>query len=145
MITVMWKNEEKTIVIWRFGESWTREEFYDAQALSKRLTQSVDHIVHVIVDLLLVGNTPSSVITLARAGMRARSSNSGCVVVVARSHLWARLYQYMQSVYPMDLIPVTFMKSDTEAMETLQQSMSPDGCNSIQLNVNSTRFTSLVR
>lgn len=142
MITVKWANEKKTIILWKFGESWTREEFHAATSLSRRLALSVEHTIHILVDISLANNTPSGVITLARTGMRSRTGNLGRVVVITKTHLWHRLYHYMEQVYPSDSIPLVFVKSFEEATEILP--FDSEGYHSHQSGI-ATSLASLVR
>lgn len=122
MINLTWAESDNKLLIWKFGQRWSRIDFLNACQKSRQMVESADHRVNILIDLSESRFYPTNLIYLTRTGMRMRSENTGQVMIVSESLLWLRLYQHFMQVYPMNSLPVEFMSSYHEAIQALQTS-----------------------
>lgn len=91
-ISVMWENNERTILRYRFNGKWTWEEFYAAiergQALQDEVTQPVD----VLLDMLESPVVPGGAIRHFRPIGKIAHPNTEMRIVVSSSGIIAGLY-----------------------------------------------------
>lgn len=121
MITLNWVGSKQMVLIWEFGQRWSRTDFLMACQKSLTMTKSVDHSVNIIIDLSQSRFYPSNLMYLAYSGIQMRCKNIGTVVVVSESQLWSRLYHHLTQIYSMDSLSVQFVTSLDAAGYILQR------------------------
>ncbi len=121
-IDVGWDNEEKTVVRWTFGSTWTLTEFQAAVQESKRLVQSVRHAVDLICDLDGTSHLPDDFLPLFLATLEASSPNRDLIVAVrANRQVEAGIRAFNQVYGPYLHLAVLLAPSVGEARTLIAQ------------------------
>jgi hypothetical protein len=88
-VTVSWDNDEKTIIQYEFSDPWTWEEFRAALDADDNLFASVDHIVHLIFNMMEIRSAPANL--LAKLPQIVGNINPRLgIIVIAGSYVWVQ-------------------------------------------------------
>jgi hypothetical protein len=98
-ITVQWDNAEKSIVRYIYEGPWTLNDFNTAYLQARELMDTVDHKVHLIIDVTKSGLLPSNVLARSQSVARRHHPNEGSVVIVGASTFIRSLLEIYQRVY----------------------------------------------
>ena len=124
-IEIQWDNPEQTIIRLELKRSWTWEELDQAIHEADKLITSVNHMVHIIIDIRKAGGIPSDFMSMAGdifASGDARS-NEGKRVVVGAGSLIRIAYSGVLAVYGHKLAnrPFLFAANMDEAYKLITQ------------------------
>jgi len=86
-ITVLWDNDEQTIIRYDFEGRWVWSEFYTATENAFALTRSVTHTVDSISNFKPGAALPSDALFQFRRAMATAPKNRGVTVIVGGSTL----------------------------------------------------------
>ncbi len=81
-VSTQWDNEEKTVIRYVYEGRWTWDEYYPAHQEAREMTKSVEHIVHVIVDVRNSTLLPKGALTHSRSALDNKPANEGITVIV---------------------------------------------------------------
>jgi hypothetical protein len=122
-IAIQWHNPHRTAIHLELKRGWTWEELKDAiQEVDKMIT-SVEHAVHIIIDIRKAGSIPSDFMSMAGdifASGDARS-NEGKRVVIGAGSLIRIAYSGVLAIYGHKLAsrPFHFASNLNEAYEMI--------------------------
>jgi hypothetical protein len=99
-ISILWDNAEKTVIQYHFEGRWTWDEFHHALAEGNAMMDSVDHTVHVIVNMQNSMALPRGAITHI-ANLRIRKHRRiGVTILIGASQLIQAIHSAMITIYP---------------------------------------------
>jgi len=81
-IKVNWDNKEQTIIRYDFEGNWNWHDFDQAVERSFTMTESVSHLVHVIMNFQKSKSTPDGAILYLKRKLAALPSNRGQIAIV---------------------------------------------------------------
>lgn len=81
-ITVVWDNEEQTIIRQDFNDEWTWADHAQAVKTTHALIETVAHPVDVIANLIHSRTWPQDPLSYARRNMQQAPPNAGLTVIV---------------------------------------------------------------
>ena len=85
-ISVVWDNEEKTILRYIYGKNWNWNDFHSAAKEAYQMLDAVSHKVNIIMDFQNAQLVPQGAITnVQRAFSTRRHSNINTTVIVGAS------------------------------------------------------------
>ena len=85
-ISVVWDNDEKTILRYIYGKNWNWADFHTAAKEAYQMLDEVDHKVNVIMDFQNAQLVPQGAITnVQRAFSTRRHANINMTVIVGAS------------------------------------------------------------
>jgi hypothetical protein len=96
----VWHNDEKTIVRQVFMADPTVTEFRQVIDDSYELENSVDHTVHIIIDVREVTGIPKNIISALRHASSKIAPNRGVVVTVGVGAAIEMVLSIVQKIYP---------------------------------------------
>lgn len=98
-IQVQWDNPQHTIIRYDFAAHWTSEDFFDAIAADDDMIASVDHPVHLILDMSKSDTVPVVQLTRLRRIAGSVGEQTGLIVLVG-ANMWINaLADIFQKVY----------------------------------------------
>ena len=118
MITVEWDNPEKTVLLMTFHPGWTWQDIYDASDEAYGFVDSVDHTVHILVDLSSVDNIAKglNIVRLKSVTDHIRP-NTGKVVLYGAKTLFGNMAKTLITIF--DLKKVLDVAPDAEKARTM--------------------------
>jgi hypothetical protein len=85
-ISVVWDNDEKTILRYIYGKNWNWADFHSAAKEAYEMLDTVEHKVNIIMDFLNAQLVPQGAITnVQRAFSTKRHPNINTTVIVGAS------------------------------------------------------------
>ncbi len=125
-IVIQWDNPEQTVIHLELRRGWIWEELKDAIREVDKLITSVDHTVHIMIDIRKAGSIPGDFMSIAGdifASGDARS-NEGKRVVIGAGTLIRMAYKGVLAIYGHKLAnrPFLFASSVEEAEKLIAQS-----------------------
>ena len=125
-VEVTWDEHDtipaKTVIRWRFGESWNWHQFLEADQKSFDMTQEVDHLVDILIDFRNNRQMPrSGALAYFTRSVRRKSPNRGLVVLVQPPPIMRALEQVMRRLNPQFSAGFVTVKSLDEAYTLLTQ------------------------
>jgi hypothetical protein len=121
-ITTDWDNPEKTIIRYHYGGKWNLTEFYAAFETAHKMIDTVNHQVHLIIDVRNSNILPNGVLSQGRtAANRAKHPNQGIIVIVGASGLIRGMFDVFKKLYGrnVDINSYKFASSLEEAHKIL--------------------------
>ncbi len=110
-IEVSWGNPQKTIIHSAFNQTWTLEDGHNMIDEMYKLTSSVNHRVHVIIDFSNSQSSPAKLLTAGNHIEKRSSPNMGISVIVkangflrAMSQLIMKMFVKNQKLYFVDTL-----------------------------------------
>lgn len=124
-IVIQWDNPEQTVIRLELKRGWAWGELDDAIHEADKLITSVDHTVHIIIDIRKAGGIPSDFMSMAGdifASGDARS-NEGKRIVIGAGSLIRIAYSGVLAVYGHKLAnrPFQFASNMDEAYKLIAQ------------------------
>ena len=98
-VSVEWDNSEKTIIYARY-ERWTWDDFYDALRQCTELSNTVDHQVDIICDLVDSLIPKGGTITHAAATLKQDNERVALIILVTPNRFVQALTQMSQRIVP---------------------------------------------
>lgn len=126
MINLNWADSEKKLLIWHFGQQWSRIDFLNACQKSQYMMNSTDHLVNILVDLSASRSYPSNLTYMWLIWMRSHAKKTDKVALISSSQVWSRVSQHIFSVYSIDSLSIDFVDSYSEAVKMLQSPIVDD-------------------
>jgi hypothetical protein len=122
-----WQDEERSIILQIYTETWTWDDLYDACRHSAAMMRTVDGRVDVIADFTHSGAIPiGGGILHARNVMSAYPGNWGVVVVVTTNRLMLLLVSTFVNAFPKGLGRKTFVSPTVnEALKIIDGLRAP--------------------
>lgn len=99
-ITLVWENNEKTILRHIYEGQWKVEDLYKAVNESRDLLMGVEHVVDLIIDMRTSGDPPSGVLPAYQYAERQKPPNQGLVVMVEPSMVMQAFNQVIGKIAP---------------------------------------------
>ncbi|MCU0511545.1 MAG: hypothetical protein MUE40_03150 [Anaerolineae bacterium] len=93
-ISVGWYDGAQTILIWRFGESWTWDEYYAALEQTNQVLRRCSQPVALIVDTREARSFPRGLLTHAANGIETRQEGIWLAVVVIGHPVLRAIYDH---------------------------------------------------
>ena len=119
-IEVSWGNPQKTVVYTVFGETWTLEENHQMIDDMYKLTTSVTHTVHIIMDFTHSKTSPAKLLSAGRHIEKRSVPNSGISVFVKANSFLKAIAQVMMKMFMKD-VKLYFADSLEEAYQIIEQ------------------------
>ena len=119
-ILVSWGNPEKTIALATFGDSWTVEEAHQMIEDMYKLTTSVDHTVHTVLDFSNSRSSPTKLMSTGQHVQKRTVPNSGVSVVVGANSFLKAISQMIMKLFVKDQ-PFFFASTFEEAKRIIAQ------------------------
>lgn len=119
MITVEWANEAKTVVRWRFINTWTWDDFYAAQKEVDAMIDTVDGIVDGIILTSASQNLPSGALPHLRKITIQRHKRYGLSYVVGSGVYLTTVLNILAKVVREETI--RFVGTEVEAFAHIAQ------------------------
>jgi len=125
-VTNVWDNEEKTIIRMEVIGHWTWGEMYQGAEEGYAMLESVDHMVHAIIDFSQSASIPGNALTHGRNLMRQQHHRLDITVFVGVSPMFLSLWRVFTHVHAvlMKEQDFTFAQSLDEARAFLAQAMA---------------------
>ena len=98
-IVVQWDNPEQTVIHFIYSGQWTFGDLFDAMQQSRELMDTVNHLVHGIVDMQDSKLMPNGALSLGRNVTMRKHPNQGKTVIVGASGFARTLYDVYRKVY----------------------------------------------
>ena len=115
-ITCIWDNPEKSVLRHIYQGSWEWKDFYQSIAEADAMMDTVDHKVHVIVDVRKSKIMPSDTLThIGHLRGRTAHANRGQTVLVGGNMFLQRLYTLFSKIYPEMVMRFLLVSSIEEA------------------------------
>lgn len=111
-VTVVWDNEEKTILRYTFGGQWTWDEYLIALKDGRRMMESVQHYVCILNDMDNTAFLPPNFVTLARNVISSRPDNTGLAIFLTNSQFFKAMYRVLENLLPN--VPTDYVIATTE-------------------------------
>jgi hypothetical protein len=123
-IEVNWANNTQTIIHLTFQRGWTWDDLEQALDRADAMIGSVQHMVHLVIDIRNGGGLPRDFITVA-GDLFAQGqprANEGQLVVVGAGIMMRAAYRGLLNIYGTQLQnrPFLFASSPEEAQTLLQ-------------------------
>jgi hypothetical protein len=100
-ITVEWVNPERTVLLYRFVDNWTWEDYHAANHLTREMLESVHHAVDLICDFCDSTAIPPRVLTnIGRSLRQRRPANINQIIAVGITGLLRNLADVLCTLYP---------------------------------------------
>jgi hypothetical protein len=88
-IKVTWENTEKTVLVYKFDEQWSWEDFYTSKKAAYDLIDTVKHPVAVIFDTPPRLYIPPLMLTQSKSAVEKTHANTN-IVIISVSNMYAR-------------------------------------------------------
>ena len=98
-IVVSWGNPEKTVLEAAFNEAWTLEDSHNMIDEMYKMTSSVDHTVHVIMDFTRSQSSPAKLLSAGNHIEKRASPNSGVSVIVKANAFMKAITQLIMKMF----------------------------------------------
>ena len=99
MIVVDWGNADESLLIMKFIEKWTLEEYQDTNYKAYDMINQQSHPVVVIVDMRQSDGTPRGFLHASHQFAKMRPAHMLTSVVLADSAVWKTLWQTAIHLY----------------------------------------------
>lgn len=99
-IHVGWGNEEEDLLLWKFENGWTEQDYYESHELLTDMCASKVNQVDVIIDLRRVIKAPPNILPIVRHAAAKRPGNARHVVFLVASTFWKRIFDMEKLVTP---------------------------------------------
>jgi hypothetical protein len=96
----VWHNDEKTILRQVYLEGATLQDFYEVVDESYEMATSVDHTVHIIIDVTQTSRIPGNIISGMRYAANKIPPNRGLVVSVGLGTFMDMILGVTKKIYP---------------------------------------------
>jgi len=98
-ISISWDNTDKTIIQYRFEGRWTWDEFNKGLFEANSMMDSVNHTVHVIVNMGNSAALPRGAITQIASLRTRKHPRIGVTILVGASSLVQSIHSAMTKIY----------------------------------------------
>lgn len=99
-ITTIWDNPEQSIIRYVYEGKWTLTEFHQAFDTAYKMMNTVDHKVHLIIDVQNSTILPSGILSQGRtATNRAKHPNHGIILIVGANGLIRAMFDIFKKIY----------------------------------------------
>ena len=119
-IEVSWGNPQKTVVYTVFGETWTLEENHQMIDDMYKLTTSVTHTVHIVMDFTYSKTSPAKLLSAGRHIEKRAVPNSGISVFVKANSFLKAIAQVIMKMFMKDT-KLYFADSLEEAYQIIEE------------------------
>ncbi len=99
-VNISWYDEDEDILHYRFGETWTWEEYEPILKTGRCMMRRKPHYVAVLNDMRETINTPNMLIPKAKQTIDSRPPNTGMVIFVTSSLFFSSLFDVLTRLYP---------------------------------------------
>ncbi len=118
-ISVIWDNEEQTIIRYVMDGPWTWSELYEALGQGHRLLDTVDHTVHCIIDMQKTRLIPNNPLLHGKRMSAGKHPRAGKIVFVDAHAFMQALIGVFRKIYPALLRDILFAETMEEARALL--------------------------
>ncbi|MEO8609276.1 MAG: hypothetical protein ABI690_15400 [Chloroflexota bacterium] len=119
-IEVSWGNPQQSVVYTVFGEIWTLEDNHQMIDDMYKLTTSVTHTVHIIMDFTYTKTSPAKLLSAGRHIEKRTVPNSGISVFVNANGFIKAMAQLLTKMF-MKEAKLFFANSVEEAYQIIDQ------------------------
>ncbi len=119
-IQVSWGDPQKTIALSSFGETWTLEDAHNMIDEMYKLTTSVDHTVHTVMDFSNSRTSPTQLMSVGQHVMKRKVPNSGISVIVKANSFLKVMTQLIGKLFVKES-PMYTADSLEEAFQIIQK------------------------
>ncbi len=126
-VQTSWDDNEKTIVHVDFIGHWTWQEAHQAIDTMIALIESVDHRVHIIIDMHGGSHVPPLAFGEVRSLLSKRHPRAGVTVILGANFMLASLWKTMAQTYGRLIGNNRYIFADTleEALARIAESAHP--------------------
>ena len=117
-IIVDWGDLDETILMWRFPRQWDGDDILVALDESRRLAESQQHPIDVLVDMQQIRKSPSNLMTIFKFALSQPIVNIRHIIVISYSSYFRSIFNVMQKMYP-KLPKVRFADDANHAYEMI--------------------------
>jgi len=99
-LEVRWDNDDKTVLVWEFGETWDWSEYYRVADQATALLDTVDYKVDFLIDMHLARKLPPQTMPhIQRMAFDKGHVNRGRIVVVGGNMLMSTVVNTLNKLY----------------------------------------------
>jgi hypothetical protein len=98
-IVVTWGNPEKTIIVSAFNGEWMLEDSHNMIDEMYKMTSSVTHTVHVVLDFTNSLSSPAKMLSSGSHIEKRKSSNSGVSIIVKANGFIKAITQLIMKLF----------------------------------------------
>lgn len=100
MITVDWDNPDRTIILCRFEDPWTWNEYYAMSRQMAAMFDNIDHVADTIIDMTRGHAMPSGVLSHMGRAVKLHTAKKGIIILVGVGGIVGPIIQIMNRLYP---------------------------------------------
>src|SRR5689334_13723089 len=119
-IEVSWGNPEKTVVYTALKEIWTLEDNHNMIDDMYKLTTSVTHTVHIMLDFTTSQSSPAKLLTSGNHIEKRKADNTGISVIIKANGFVKAMAQLMMKMFLKDS-KLFFADTREEAFQIIEQ------------------------
>lgn len=114
-IVVNWANEEKTLLLWRFGQEWSNGDSNLALQETFQMLASVSHPVDLVFDLRAIVHNPVGLLRIAHNWHKTLHGKVNQLIVLDNASIFYSLYKMLEQQDPSTLAGVNFVNTGDDA------------------------------
>jgi hypothetical protein len=99
-INVTWDDPDQTILIYRFADSWSAEDYTAAATTEWQLMDSVGHRVDTIIDLQKLYTLPDDLVALVWNSTAHSHLHRGLLILLGKRSITEPFAEALTSLYP---------------------------------------------
>ncbi len=129
-VSTQWDNEEKTVIRYVYEGKWTWDEYYPEHQKAREMTKSVEHTVHVLVDVRNGALLPKGALTHSRSALTNKPENEGITIIVGANLFIQVMANAVRRIYPEPFKQYRFVSTIEEAYALLAEQKEQASANS---------------
>jgi hypothetical protein len=110
-ITICWDNEEKTAIRYVFEGLWDWDELWERSAQIRSMMNTVDHTVHLIIDMSGTSFLPQGTLNYFRVLLNTKHPQTGLTIFVGGNVYTRSLITYHARASEMTFLDVQHVTS----------------------------------
>jgi len=118
-IAVSWDNPQRTIICFDFSQGWDWDDVYAASDQATTMLDSVEHTVHIIMDIRNGGKIPGDLMSHAERIASGHHPRRGMMIVVGANRLLRTVGGGLRKLFPDATRNVIFASDLEEAYEII--------------------------
>ena len=119
-IQVSWGNPQQTIIHSAFNQTWTLEDGHNMIDEMYKLTSSVSHPVHVIIDFTNSQSSPAKLLTIGNHIQKRSTPNMGISIIVKANGFLRAISQLIMKMFVKNQ-KLYFVNTLDEARKIIEQ------------------------
>jgi hypothetical protein len=128
-INVVWKNPEKTILVFSYVGRWDLNDFYQSNEKGNLLLDEVQYPVHLVLDVSASRTAPNGLMNAMTNTTRKLHVNTGVMIMVGLNVFARALISTYFKIYPAmyKMRPIYFASNDNEIQAIIRHFAGANG------------------